>query len=128
MPKSILIADDQAEVRRILRLALERAGFSICAEAEDGFDAVEKASRFTPDLMIVDLLMPKMSGVEAASALRNRFPTVPIILFTMYGVPALAAAAGVTMAVEKSEGVGRLIQCVQRLVEPSGVKPANLTA
>lgn len=125
MPKSVLIADDQESVRKILRTALETAGFSICAEAVDGFDAVEKATRFSPDLIVLDLRMPKMSGVEAAAGLRNRFPATPIILLTMYGaIPAMAAAVGVTIVIDKSDGATSLVECVRKLLaEPSEVKP-----
>lgn len=117
MPKSILIADDQEGVRKVLRSALENAGFDVCAEAVDGFDALEKAGRFSPDLIVLDLRMPNMTGIEAASALRNRFPTTPIVLLTMYGaVPAVAAAVGVTMAVDKSDGAANFVECVKKLL------------
>lgn len=120
MPKSILIADDQEGVRRVLRTALESAGFAVCAEAVDGFDALEKASQFLPDLIVLDLRMPNMSGIEAASALRNRFPTTPIILLTMYGaVPTIAAAVGVTVAVDKSDGAANFVECVRKLLDGS---------
>jgi DNA-binding NarL/FixJ family response regulator len=117
MSKSVLIADDQESVRRILRAALESAGFSVCAEATDGFDAIEKATRFSPDLIVLDLRMPNMSGVEAAAALRNRFPTTPIILLTLYGaIPAMAAAVGVTIVIDKSDGATSLVECVRKLL------------
>lgn len=126
MPKSVLIADDQESVRRILRTALETAGFSVCAEASDGFDALEKATRFSPDLFVLDLRMPKMSGVEAAAALRNRFPTTPIILLTMYGaIPAMAAAVGVTIVIDKSDGATSLVDCVRKLLAEAPGQPES---
>lgn len=126
MPKSVLIADDQEGVRKVLRSALENAGFVVCAEAVDGVDALEKASRFSPDLIVLDLRMPNMSGIEASSALRNRFPTTPIVLLTMYGaVPAVAAAVGVTVAVDKSDGAANFVDCVRKLLaETPETKPA----
>lgn len=140
MPKSILIADDQEGIRKALRSALENAGFVVCAEAVDGFDALEKATRFSPDLIVLDLRMPNMSGIEASSALRSRFPATPIVLLTMYGaIPTIAAAVGVTVAVDKSEGAANLIECVKKLLaetpdatpaqpdmpDPGGVKPSQ---
>ncbi len=117
MPKSILIADDQEGVRKVLRTAIEDAGFCVCAEAVDGFDALEKAVRFSPDLIVLDLRMPSMSGIEAASALRSRFPTTPIVLLTMYGaVPTLAAAVGITASIDKSDGAAALIACITKLL------------
>lgn len=126
MSKSILIADDQEGVRRVLRAALESAGFFVCAEAVDGLDALEKAGRFSPDLIVLDLRMPNMSGIEASSALRNRFPTTPIVLLTMYGaVPTIAAAVGVTVAVDKSDGAANFVECVRKLLAGSPeTKPA----
>jgi len=126
MPKSILIADDQEGVRKVLRTALENAGFVVCAEAVDGFDALEKASHFSPDLIVLDLRMPNMSGIEAASTLRTRFPATPIVLLTMYGaVPTIAAAVGVTVAVDKSDGAANFVECVRKLLaEPPETKPA----
>lgn len=127
MPKSILIADDQEGVRRVLRTALESAGFFVCAEAVDGLDALEKATRFSPDLIVLDLRMPNMSGIEASSALRNRFPTTPIVLLTMYGaVPTIAAAVGVTVAIDKSDGAANFVECVRKLLSASGeTRPAQ---
>ncbi|MGH9733940.1 MAG: response regulator transcription factor [Candidatus Acidiferrales bacterium] len=132
MFKSILIADDQEGVRKVLRSALESAGFVVCAEAVDGLDALEKANRFSPDLIVLDLRMPNMSGIEASSALRNRFPTTPIVLLTMYGaVPAVAAAVGVTVSVDKSDGAANFVECVRKLLagtpetKPAQVDPSD---
>lgn len=129
MPKSVLIADDQESVRRILRTALESAGFMVCAEASDGLDALEKATRFSPDLIVLDLRMPKMSGVEAAAALRNRLPTTPIVLLTMYGaIPAMAAAVGVTIVIDKSDGATSLVDCVRKLLTDPHVESVESPA
>ena len=67
MAKCILIADDNDIVRTIIRLFLETKGFAICGEAVDGVDAIEKAKQLKPDLIVLDLAMPRMNGVGAAS-------------------------------------------------------------
>ncbi len=76
----ILIADDEADIRKILRLLLEKKGYSV-TEAVNGQDAVEKAREGDIDLIVMDIMMPYLSGVEATSAIRG-FSTVPILFLT----------------------------------------------
>ncbi|HJZ51605.1 MAG TPA: response regulator transcription factor, partial [Candidatus Acidoferrales bacterium] len=84
-PKTILIADDNERVRTVVRQALEReTSFKVCAEATDGTDAVSKAKELEPDLVILDVRMPGLNGVEVAGILRYALPKVRIIFVTMY--------------------------------------------
>jgi CheY-like chemotaxis protein len=72
MPKSILVVDDSDTVRKLTRLFLEsQIELEVCGEAVDGVDAIEKAKELKPDLIVLDLAMPRMNGVEAASALKR---------------------------------------------------------
>jgi DNA-binding NarL/FixJ family response regulator len=81
MKKCILIADDSQTIRTVLRTFLEsREGFEVCGEAVDGVDAIEKAKELRPNLIILDLAMPRMNGAAAASVLKRMMPKVPIIL------------------------------------------------
>ena len=67
MPKCILIVDDSYAIRSATRHFLEtQTGFTVCGEATDGIDAIEKTRHLTPDLIILDLAMPRMNGLEAA--------------------------------------------------------------
>ena len=85
MPKCILIVDDSYVIRRATRHFLEtQTEFNVCGEATDGIDAIEKTRQLTPDLIILDLAMPRMNGLEAARKLRAMSVKAPIILFTMY--------------------------------------------
>src|SRR5713101_3178231 len=85
MPRTILIADDNGTVRQVICEAFTReSDFQVCGEAQDGQDATEKAERLHPDLIILDLSMPVMNGLDAARALKTRMPSVPIILFTFH--------------------------------------------
>jgi DNA-binding NarL/FixJ family response regulator len=122
MPKRILIVDDGAPVRDVLRAFFEaRTNFEICGEAENGVDAIEKAKQLHPDLILLDLAMPMMNGAEAASVLHSLMPKVPIVLYTMYDESfgrSLASAVGVTAVVSKPDGVGKVVECVQNLLEP----------
>jgi len=94
MPKSVLIADDHEAVRRDLR-RLFRAypDFIVCGEAVDGADALAKAQLLSPDLVILDLAMPEMNGLEAATALQHIMPAVPIFLLTAHHTRELELAA-----------------------------------
>jgi DNA-binding NarL/FixJ family response regulator len=119
LAKSILIADDNDIVRSIIRFFLETEGFEICGEAKDGVDAIEKARQLKPDLIVLDVAMPKMNGVEAASVLKRMMPDVPIVWFTMYKEQmghSLTAAVGVDAVLAKPDGVGGLVECVQGLL------------
>src|SRR5258708_40205664 len=110
---SILIVDDHPAIRRALRMALERQpGFTVCGEAEDGFDAIGKAKKLSPDLIVLDLRMPVMDGLEAARELKRLFPQIPLIIPTCYHSSApqpQARASGVAAVFSKPERVQKLI-------------------
>jgi len=120
MPKRILVADDSVTVRAIIRTFLERrAGFEVCGEAVDGVDAIEKAKELKPDLIILDLAMPRMNGAAAGSVLKRLMPKVPVILFTMYDEAVgklLASAIGVDVILSKPDGMGRMVEHAKRLL------------
>ena len=110
MPGSILIVDDNPQIRRLLRSFLEAVpGCRVCGEAEDGLEAIEKAGELRPDLVILDLSMPRMNGLEAARVLRSKRTEMPILLFTLYAdliQPEEAEAAGITAVFSKSNLAG----------------------
>jgi DNA-binding NarL/FixJ family response regulator len=120
MAKHILIADDSCTVRQILRRFLQdRKGIKVCGEAANGFEAVEKAKALRPDLILLDLAMPEMNGVEAASVLKKLMPNTFIIVFTMYGESigrSLTAAAGVDLVLSKPDGMRALADAVEALI------------
>jgi DNA-binding NarL/FixJ family response regulator len=120
MPKCILVVDDSATVRTIIRGFLEsQSSFEVCGEAIDGLDAIEKAKELKPDLIILDLAMPRMSGAEAASVLKSMMPDVPIILFTIYEdvmVKSRASAFGVDLVLSKPDGMVKMVEQVQHLL------------
>jgi DNA-binding NarL/FixJ family response regulator len=122
----ILIVDDQEAVRGIIRDFLHRASFVVCGEAADGVEAIEQAKRLKPDLIVIDLAMPEMNGVEAASVISREMPNVTIVALTMHGEhfgPALAAAVGVKAVVSKSDGLNKLVECVKALLSRNQVSP-----
>jgi DNA-binding NarL/FixJ family response regulator len=86
MVKSVLIADDHDLIRKALcNLFASQQDFEVCAEAENGKEALEMAQLFLPDLVLLDLSMPVMNGIEAACELKQLMPMVPIIVFSEYG-------------------------------------------
>ncbi len=121
MSKHILVVDDSETCRKVTRLFLEsQLGLEVCGEAVDGVDAIEKARSLKPDLVVLDLAMPRMNGVQAASELRAIMPRIPIILFTMYDDTvgrALALSAGANLVVSKPEGGWKLVECVRSLLQ-----------
>ena len=104
--KNILLVDDSELIRLATRHFLEsQPGFKVCGEAVDGIDALEKATHLNPDLIILDIAIPRMNGLQTARELRARMHRVPIILFTWYAdavQPEDAAAAGITAVISKS--------------------------
>ena len=120
MPKCILIADDSKTIRTLIRAFIEnRAGFQVCGEAIDGVDAIEKAKELKPDLIILDLAMPRMNGAAAASVLKRRMPRIPIILFTMYDElmsETFCSAVQVDLILSKPNGLHEMVTHVQDLL------------
>jgi len=118
--KRILVADDSPHIRKALCKLFEGHGFlEICAEAVDGRDAVNKAIELKPDLIILDLSMPVMNGLEAARILKDLMPHVPMILFTMHAHALLQAdirASGIHRVVSKSD-MSKLIGHSEELVK-----------
>jgi CheY-like chemotaxis protein len=115
--KTILIADDSASVRLSVRLVLEgRHKQLVVREAVDGMDAVEKAKKLRPDLILLDLAMPRLNGAEVAAVLKNEMPETPVILFTLTDLPidSLCAAIDVDF-ISKADGISKLLERVDAL-------------
>jgi DNA-binding NarL/FixJ family response regulator len=94
MPCRILIADDHAGVRKTLTRAFQmHPGWEVCGEAATGLEAVEKATALKPDIIVLDLSMPVMDGLQAASQILSTDPNLPIILFTNHLSATLDAEA-----------------------------------
>jgi DNA-binding NarL/FixJ family response regulator len=101
---------------------LERDGFEVCGEAADGVEAIEQAKKLKPDLIVLDLAMPRMNGAEVASILSTTMPRVPIVLLTLYKNvlgSALASAVGVKAIIDKTDGMDKLVACVRSLLQPA---------
>jgi DNA-binding NarL/FixJ family response regulator len=119
MPRRVLIADDSDTVRGLIRAFLEHRGnVEICAETSDGRATLQAALSLRPDLLILDVVMPELNGLEVASILKERLPETKTVLFTMYGesIKSLALAAGVYAILPKPDGITPLIQAVDSVL------------
>jgi DNA-binding NarL/FixJ family response regulator len=122
VPTRVLIADDSEVVRGLLRRFLEKKwNVEVCAEAEDGQQTVDAAMALSPDLLILDVVMPKLNGIQVASAVKKNLPNTKTIVFTMYGdyVKSVALAAGVSVIVSKPDGICALFDAVEAVIRPS---------
>jgi DNA-binding NarL/FixJ family response regulator len=94
MAKTILVADDNPYIRKALcKLFETEEDYDLCAEAENGKQALELALLHRPDLIILDLSMPVMNGLEAARQLKTLMPNTPIILFSLHELALMTNAA-----------------------------------
>jgi CheY-like chemotaxis protein len=110
--KTVLVVDDSSYVRKALENAFLSDGFKTCVEAENGKEAIEVAQLCRPDLIVLDLSMPVMNGLEAAPILRKLFPKIPIFLFSLYAddlSQQVASRAGVDFVMSKNEPVSKLV-------------------
>jgi two-component system NarL family response regulator len=118
-PLRVLVADDYESVRLGLCSILKsRMDIEVCAEAKNGEEAVEKSLRLIPDLIILDISMPGLGGVEAARQIRAALPDVPILFFTMHNTPqllAIAKSVGAQGFVTKDQMASRLLEAVDAL-------------
>jgi DNA-binding NarL/FixJ family response regulator len=90
----ILLADDHELLRRGVRLLLEnRSDWEICGEAKNGHEAVEQVLALKPDLVLLDLSMPVMGGIEAARRIRALAPDTKILVFSTHDSPHIASEA-----------------------------------
>jgi DNA-binding NarL/FixJ family response regulator len=125
----VLIADDQEFTRKTLKALIEsHPGWQICGEAENGHQAIQKASELQPDLIVLDLSMPLMDGLAAARAIAETMPAVPILIYTLYVTPELAVEAkkaGVRLIVDKAGTREKLLNAMVSLLSTSAGRRLN---
>lgn len=121
MPVQILIVDDNPSIRNLLRQHFEtQTGWSVCGEAANGKEGIEKAQALSPDLIILDISMPVLNGLEAARILNQQMPNVPVVMFTSFTTAHLEGellAAGVHRIVSKSAPLSELTDCARSLLK-----------
>jgi DNA-binding NarL/FixJ family response regulator len=118
----LLIVDDIPHVRRSLSMALSLAGgetLDIIGEAADGVEALEKVNSLLPDVVLLDLEMPRMDGFSAAQAMKSAYPGVKIAALSIHsqsGDLRRAFQAGVDAFIEKGSNVAYIFGTIQNLV------------
>ncbi len=117
MPSRIVIVDDHLAVRTAVRSLLDWHGFQICGEASNGKEAVERVLELKPDLVLLDIGMPVMNGIQAALEIRRIAPETKILVFTVHEAPEFINRLGPLAHgfVSKSAAGTELIPMVSRL-------------
>lgn len=122
MAKKVLVVDDNESIRRSLcQVLTSEAEFEISAEAENGRDAIDKALALRPDVIVMDVSMPVMNGIDAARALRTLLPSVPVIMFSAYAdafSTSEACRIGVAAFISKAEHISALLERIRELRGP----------
>jgi len=122
----ILIVDDDPTVRKILEILLMSAGYEV-ATADDGASAVSHLSTTVPDLLVTDLDMPHMSGVELISHVRGRHPSVPIVAMSgNYRGDAVAAGVIADRFYQKGEPSHNLLTTIATLIATNSARESDL--
>ena len=119
MAKNILICDDAAFMRMMIKDILTKNGYNIVGEAENGAKAVEKYSELKPDLVLMDITMPEMDGIEALKKIKASDPNASIIMCSAMGQQAMvieSIQSGAKDFIVKPFQVDRVLEAVQKVV------------
>jgi two-component system response regulator NreC len=115
----IILADDHRIVRQGVRALLEvEPDFRILAEAKDGLETVRMVEQFHPDILLLDLIMPEMNGLEVTRVVRERFPKINVVILTMHASAAYvfeALQAGARGYVVKDSSAEELVRAIREV-------------
>ncbi len=112
----ILIAEDNALLRGVLRDALAEAGMTVVAEASDGAEAVALSEETAPDVVVMDMRMPNVDGIEATEKIAQSLWAMPVVVLSAYDEPQMieaALTAGATSCLKKGVGLDELIEAIR---------------
>ncbi len=119
MSKRILIVDDAAFMRMMIKDILSKNGYEVVGEAENGLKAVEKYKELTPDLVLMDITMPEMSGIDAVKNIKALDPGAKIVMCSAMGQQAMvieSIQAGARDFIVKPFQADRVLEAVRKVV------------
>ena len=119
MAKNILICDDAAFMRMMIKDILSKNGYNVAGEAENGARAVEKYAEFKPDLVLMDITMPEMDGIQALKKIKESDPSALVIMCSAMGQQAMvieSIQAGAKDFIVKPFQADRVIEAVKKVV------------
>jgi DNA-binding NarL/FixJ family response regulator len=120
--KQVMVVDDNPAIRKALHNVFEFSSDWLVSEASNGREGIEKAKRLKPDLIVLDVSMPEMNGIDAAKIIHQIMPEVPLILCSIYIDELLAAeaqSAGVQAVVSKTQNMQALVSKANELLRAS---------
>lgn len=119
MAKNILICDDAAFMRMMIKDILTKNGYNVAGEAENGAKAVEKYAELKPDLVLMDITMPEMDGIEALKKIKASDPSASVIMCSAMGQQAMvieAIQSGAKDFIVKPFQAERVLEAVKKVV------------
>jgi two-component system chemotaxis response regulator CheY len=119
MANGILIVDDAAFMRMMIKDVLTKNGFTVCGEAENGAKAIEKYKELSPDLVIMDITMPEIDGIQAVKEIKKANDSAKIIMCSAMGQQAMvieAIQAGAKDFIVKPFQAERIIEAVKKVL------------
>lgn len=119
MAKNILICDDAAFMRMMIKDILTKNGYNIAGEAENGANAVEKYNELKPDLVLMDITMPEMDGIQALKKIKETDPNASVIMCSAMGQQAMvieSIQSGAKDFIVKPFQADRVLEAVQKVV------------
>ncbi len=119
MAKNILICDDAAFMRMMIKDILTKNGYNVVGEAENGVKAIEAYSEHNPDLVLMDITMPEMDGIDALKGIRSKDPNAAVIMCSAMGQQAMvieAIQSGAKDFIVKPFQAERVIEAVKKVI------------
>jgi two-component system, NarL family, response regulator LiaR len=116
---SVLIVDDDATIRRLLKYVLELEGYVVIGEASDGVDAVQRAEALKPDVVVMNHMLPLQDGIAATREIKRRMPDAAVVGFATSDDPRVARAmreAGASCYATKDD-IGGLLECLRAAIQ-----------
>ncbi len=119
MAKNILICDDAAFMRMMIKDILTKNGYTVAGEAENGVKAVEKYNEVKPDLVLMDIMMPEMDGIEALRKIKEQDPSAVVVMCSAMGQQAMvieSIQAGAKDFIVKPFQPDRVLEAVSKVL------------